>query len=320
MAADDYVRGRTAAIDFDVALPGGYAAPTEIRRAVEWIREWNLGDGRSRPVGVYGADLPNRSGSMIPALDRLAELTEENRDVQGAIEAVRPTASRIAGDWWKAAIDKYDALSPEAKTALAAGVARLVERVEAVSDADRERLAWARRVAIVVRQHEEMLRLGPFSPARDRAMADNTLWVVGRIGSGERAVYWAHNAHVQRVRVNGPSLPAKDLVPAGAHFQEALGDRYYAIGTAYGGTAVDKSAMPNEEESVDRVLETVAKGPFLLTWRGAGAPRRAEAWLARVRPMRFQVQYLEVALGPAFDAVAYFGRATPAARAKKNPS
>jgi hypothetical protein len=36
--------------------------------------------------------------------------------------------------------------------------------------------------------------------------------------------------------------------------------------------------------------------------------------------MRFQVQYLEVALGPAFDAVAYFGRATPAARAKKNPS
>lgn len=63
MAVDDYVRGRTAAVDFDAALPGGLGALVEIRRTMEWLREWNLGEGRRRPVGVYGADLPGRSGT-----------------------------------------------------------------------------------------------------------------------------------------------------------------------------------------------------------------------------------------------------------------
>ena len=71
MAADDYVRGRTAKIDWDAALPGGYGRLAEIQRTVEWLREWNLGPGKGRPVGVYGADLPSRSGSIVPALDRL---------------------------------------------------------------------------------------------------------------------------------------------------------------------------------------------------------------------------------------------------------
>ena len=29
---------------------------------------------------------------------------------------------------------------------------------------------------------------------RDEAMADNMMWILGRVGRGERAVYWAHNA------------------------------------------------------------------------------------------------------------------------------
>jgi hypothetical protein len=46
-------------------------------------------------------------------------------------------------------------------------------------------------------------------------------------------------------------------------------------------------------------------------------PRRAAFPGRRLekRPMRFQVQHLIVPLGKAFDAVAYFDRATRAARA-----
>ncbi|HEY7215369.1 MAG TPA: erythromycin esterase family protein, partial [Thermoanaerobaculia bacterium] len=80
MALDDYVRGRTATVDFDAALPGGFGALEEIRRTMEWLREWNLGLGREHPVGVYGADVPARSGSMVPALDRLLELTGSPRN------------------------------------------------------------------------------------------------------------------------------------------------------------------------------------------------------------------------------------------------
>ncbi|MDQ2870320.1 MAG: erythromycin esterase family protein [Acidobacteriota bacterium] len=320
MTLDDYVRGRTATIDFDAALPGGFGGLSEIRRAMEWLREWNLGPGQRRPVGVYGADLPARSGSMIPALDRLGELTDGNPDVRTLIDSVRPLALKVSGGWWKAAGQKYDALSDDEKTALASGVSRLGERVARLSEGEKDRLEWARRVALVVRQNEEMLRLGAFSPAtpRDQAMADNTLWVLGRLAAGERAVYWAHNAHVQKVPVKGPPLPPGSFRSAGMRFAAVLGTKYYAIATAYGGPSMDKAAVA-ETGSVDAALEGLAAVPFLLRLDAAPRSSAVDAWLSEERLMRFQVGYLMVPLGRAFDAVAYFDRAIPAARVPAKP-
>lgn len=45
MTLDDYVRGKTATIDFDAALPGGFGGLSEIRRTMEWLLEWNLRPG-----------------------------------------------------------------------------------------------------------------------------------------------------------------------------------------------------------------------------------------------------------------------------------
>jgi len=308
MALDDYVRGRTATVDFDATLPGGFGALTEIRRTMEWLREWNIGPGRRRPVGVYGVDLPARSGSMVPALDRLLDRTAGNAEVKAAIDAVRPVAVQISSEWWKGATQKYEALPADAKAALADGASTLVERVSTRDE-------WARRLALAAQQQETMLRLGAFSPTapRDQAMADNILWVLGRLAAGERAVYWAHNAHVQRAPVQGPPLPAGQWPSAGKRLTAALGRKYYAIATAYGGPSMDdKTAAASG--SVDAALESVAPGPFLLALHSG--PRSAEvgAWLSEERPMRFQRGYLMLPLGEAFDAVVYFGRATRAAR------
>ena len=316
MALDEYVRGRSATVDFDATLPGGFGALMEIRRTMEWLREWNLGPGRKRPVGVYGADLPARSGSMVPALDRLGELTAGNADVRSAIDSIRPLAAQIAAGWWKGAAQKYGALSAEEKAALTSGVNLLVERVNHLSTGDKDRLDWARRLALVAQQHETVLRLGAFAPdaPRDVAMTDNTLWALGRLAKGERAVYWAHNAHVQRVMVTGPPLPPGKFPSAGSRFRTALGKKYYAIATTYGGPSLDDQTAATSG-SVDAALETVGKGPFLLVLHGGKRPPAVDAWLSEERLMRFQVGYLNVALGPAFDAVAYFDRATKAARA-----
>jgi erythromycin esterase len=311
MALDDYVRGRTATVDFDATLPGGFGALEEIRRTMEWLREWNRGPGRRRPVGVYGADLPARSGSMVPALDRLQEFTAAEPSVKTVIDSIRPVAVQISAGWWKGASQKYEALPADAKAALASDATLLVERVNRLSQVDE----WARRLALMVQQHETMLRLGAFAPSapRDQAMADNTLWVLGRLKAGERAVYWAHNAHVQRQLVKGPPLPAGQWPSAGMHFAAALGKRYYAIATAYGGPSMDK-ATPAESGSVDAALESVAPGPFLLSLHtGPRAPEVA-AWLSQERSMRFQTGYLILPLGKAFDTVVYFGRATRAVR------
>jgi erythromycin esterase len=314
-ALDDYVRGRSPTVDFDRALPGGLGALVEVRRTMEWLREWNLGAGREHPVAVYGADVPASEGSMLPALDALEELTAGDAAVKAAIDAVRPLAVRVTGRWWRAAAEKYEALPADERAAFTSDVSALVERVQAFSHDDRERVEWARRLALVALQNETMLRLGPFWPTapRDRAMAENTFWVLGRLKPGERAVYWAHNAHVQRVPIHGPPLPPGSFAGAGSRFAAVLGTGYLAIATAYGGPSLDEKAAP-VGGSVDAALQTVATHPFLLPLRDGSLPSAVSSWLAEERPMRFQVQHLVLPLGPAFDAVAYFDRVAPASR------
>lgn len=303
MALDDYVRGKTSNVNYDAVLPGGYGSLEDIRRTMEWVRAWNLGEGKRHPVGVYGADFPNRSGSMLPALDKLQELSAGDAEIRASIDAIRPVATQIHAGWWRGASQKYDPLPAETKAALTANVNRLVERVK--------QDGWAKRIARVIQQHELMLRLGAFHPTapRDEAMAENTLWILARLPKGERAVYWAHNAHVQHAPVKGPPLPAGAWTGAGTHFAKALGKRYVAIGTAYGGAAIDNASEP-ESGSVDAELAKLAPGPFLLPLRGG---TRA-AWMNEERMMRFQTGYLIVPLGSAFDAVAYFDRATKGKR------
>ena len=315
-AMDDYIRGRTSTVDFNAALPGGHGTLAGVRLTMEWLREWNLGTGRAHPVSIYGADLPVRSGSMVPALDALAELAKGNAQIASSIDEVRPLALQVAHTWWKGATGKYAAMPTESKAALATGVARLVAAVEGASGPDTERLEWGRRNAFVVQQFEEMLRLGAFHPAmsRNRTLAGNALWVVGRLPRDERAVFWAHNAHVQRARVKSQSLPPPGDYPStGSYLHEALGAQYLAIGTAYGGPSLDKSAAP-EGGSVDAVLGEVMSPPYLLTLP-ADRPAAVERWLKAERPMRFQVGSVSLPLGAGFDAIAYFPAARKAAKA-----
>jgi erythromycin esterase len=310
MAVNDYVHGKTSSVDFDAALPSPMTGSlAEIRATMEWLRAWNLGDGRKHPVSVYGADLSGRSGSMLPALDRLEELTSGDAAIKSAIDALRPAATELKSGWWRGAAQKYDPMTPEAKAALTANVAQVVERINGWSASDRDRTESARRLAFLLQKNEENLRLGAFSPAipRDDAMAQNVLWVASRLGKGERAVYWAHNAHVQRVLVKGPAVPAGSFPGAGSRLAAALGDKYFAIGTSYGGPAVDNKSAATPG-SVDATLEQIGSPAFILPLD------RTDPWLAEERLMRFQAGYLTVALGSAFDAIVYFDHATAATK------
>jgi erythromycin esterase len=321
MPLDDYVRGRSATVDYDAALPGPFTGNLEeMRRTMEWLRRWNLGEGKARPVSVYGADLPRRSGSMVPALDRLEALTAGDAEIQALIASIRPTAEATSARFFRPAIEKYEALPAETKQALAADVERLLERVSALTKGDAERLAWARRLTQVIRQNEVMLRHGPYSVTspREVGIADNILWVLTRLGPGERAVFWAHNAHIQKVPVKGTVLPPGQFPSAGMRLADALGEGYYAIATAYGGPSMDEKTEPLQE-SVDGVLGRVAPKPFLLPLPSASSSPAVDAWLRQDRPMRFQAKSLTLPLGGAFDAVAYFDRAVAASKVLSPP-
>ena len=116
--------------------------------------------------------------------------------------------------------------------------------------------------------------------------------------------------------MTGPALPAGRYRGTGFRLNERLGRAYVAVGTAYGGLSRDGGAALTPG-SVDAALARVSSaGAFLLSLGGSSeaAPSAAvHAWLSEERPMRFQALHLLVPLGTAFDAVAYFDRAEPAA-------
>jgi erythromycin esterase len=308
MAVDDWVRGRTDSVDFTTQLGPDYHGSDVARRAISWLREWNLGAGKAHPVAVYGADISIGDGrSMLPALDRLHAVAGTDARITAVIDSLRPLATRVAAPWWSGALRNYEALPPDAKARFTELTTRLVVAAREWRRGTREQRAWAERLALVAQQDEVMLRRGPFSPEapRDAAMAANTHWIVDRLPRGERAVLWAHNAHVQRTPIEGPSLPRGAFPSMGSRLGESLGAGYFAVGTAYGGPSVDSASAPRAG-SVDAALGGIAPAPYLVPLRGAPRTGMLGAWLHAERPMRFQVGHVVLPLARAFDALVYF--------------
>ena len=314
MDLDAYVTGRSDSIDFTTAIDYGFGRFEEVRQAFRWLREWNLGRGRRRPVRVYGVDLPGSAGSFVPALDRLAVVIGSNApEARAVIDELRPLATRVVGGYWRPSAARYDSLSVSEKDSIRTGARRLVAAVGRARIEDGERAAWATRLAAVVAQAEQFLRVGALDSTnpRDSAMVDNTRWVLERVAPGDKLLLWAHNAHVQRAPIEGPPVPRGRTRNMGSMLSRLLGREYVAIGTAYGGPSVDSSTAPLAG-SVDQVLGEVGPARYLLPLGSAGAPEAVARWLAQSRPIRFQVSHLLVPLGGAFDAIVYFDRATPA--------
>jgi erythromycin esterase len=310
-AVDDYVHGRSDTVSYATALGGEFGQSELVRHAMQWLREWNLGEGRTHPVSVFGADVSIGDGrTMLPALDRLAHLVGNDEKVSATLDSIRPIATRVSGSWWRAAQQHYESLSVGDRTRLLDLASRLVGLTRHWAGGTAEQRAWAERFALLVEQDVRILRADPRSAEnpRDLSMADNSRWLIDRLPGGERAVLWAHNAHIQRVAIKGPAVPAGVVANLGSRLGEELRSRYVAIGTAYGGPSADSATAPMAQ-SVDAVLGAeVRSTPSLLVLRGMPRARDVDAWLQRERPMRFQVGYLTVSLARAFDAVVYFDR------------
>jgi erythromycin esterase len=281
-----------------------------------WLREWNLGAGKAHPVAVYGADISIGDGrSMLPALDRLQAVAGTDARIAAVLDSLRPLATRVAAPWWNGALRNYEALPADGKGRLTELTTRLVAAAREWSGGTRDQKTWAERFALIAQQDEVMLRRGPFSPEapRDAAMAANTRWIVDRLPSGERAMLWAHNAHVQRTLITAPALPRGALPSMGYRLGNALGAGYFAIGTAYGGPSIDSASAPRAG-TVDAALAGIASAPYLLPLRGVPRTGALGTWLYAERPMRFQVGHLVLPLASAFDAIVFFDRIGPAIR------
>ncbi|HEX6159893.1 MAG TPA: erythromycin esterase family protein, partial [Thermoanaerobaculia bacterium] len=178
--------------------------------------------------------------------------------------------------------------------------------------------------ARVVEQAEEVVATN--LAARDRMMAENALWLAERDG---KVLIWGHDEHFGRLPYT--LIDPKPVKAAGAYMAEALGDRYFVLGSVLlegtflavdyvnyiGNINVQNMTVPHPDDvalklaqgGIDamivplrRDLPEWLRGMHHVRIGASGVPSREQATLD-----------LTVDLANKYDALLYIRRSTPSA-------
>lgn len=231
LAVNDYVlHGRG---DPQKALSGMYFwtwDTQEVLAMIEWMRAYNASVGHEKKVKFYGVDIQT---PRVAA--RLVRQFLEQRDPVSA-EKFRATLALFEQS---KARSTYSKLEGAERKRVAQSLASLVGRFD--RSKRRDAGAVGKHTAVLMRQHARMLQQVErmyaaniasgygYGQLRDKAMAENTKWILDTEPPGARMVLWAHNGHIQE-------SPGRDYdwVTQGTHLKRMYGDRYLTIGFVFG--------------------------------------------------------------------------------------
>jgi erythromycin esterase len=290
---------------------------------VRWMRRYNLGHPRRRPLRFVGNDLGFPGSEAFEQV--MAYVTGHRPDLVGQFaglyEGLRPAPGTQAGAWMGAQLGKDIAVrraeADRADRALA--VLRSSGRPPGAAGRAHD---WAVQNARAVAQSftgyafpdEEFPERMRY---RDRVMADNTAWWLERTGG--RALLASNNGHVAYTSDN----PAEFPEPVGAFLRRRLGAGYVNIGLTFGrgrlNALPDYTAQEPRTYTVpaapaghsEHTLDRVAPRDFALDLRTA--PPAARAWLDAARPTRSYGLYWSdqdpvIALGRSYDVLVHLHR------------
>ncbi|MFE6039873.1 erythromycin esterase family protein [Streptomyces sp. NPDC056452] len=218
------------------------AVPIGLEAPLRFVRDHNR--TAATPVRFAGVDIPAAGGSLLPALNPVADyLCEIDPETLPVLRDALTIAESFAGDSAAVAAPAWARLATDEQDALSALLARLLIRVRSLrplylSRGDRHsyevalhRLEGACHADHTFRAMAALFAGGGLTAdtsARDRYMADSLLWHLDRLDPAARVVLVAHNAHIQRTPVEfGGQLTG---LPMGQYLHDALGDAYFAFG------------------------------------------------------------------------------------------
>ncbi|HJQ99669.1 MAG TPA: erythromycin esterase family protein [Candidatus Polarisedimenticolaceae bacterium] len=250
------------------------------RELIEWVRAWNRAH-KGEPVRIVGVDA-NDNAIARATLARFLADTYRGTEVEKA---------------WPAAAKELAAADEQSfifgDSGVDAATWKLLERLN--TDRDSGAAPW-RNARVEAEEALSILTefaafnavgdIGEVPRSRDTYMARRVLRALQRDGASDKAVYWAHNAHV--IHRKGSTRTA------GGELRKELGLAYVAIATTFGEGGF-LAEIPNDLEddlaisnvpmapagTVESALALVRTGGSLALWR----PDLAEAEI----PLWFQV-------------------------------
>ncbi|MDF1502942.1 erythromycin esterase family protein [Roseisolibacter sp. H3M3-2] len=286
----------------------------EVLALVRWMREYNATVPADRQVRFFGFDMQS-PGAAIDSVAAYVRRVDPAR--AAAVDSGYACLESSRNRNERPGPVRYALVSAGERAQCSAAVARVHASLLARRDAyaaatSPEAFALALQYARLVVQWEDMAGRADVvssSQARDRYMAENTAWHLGRLPAGARMALWAHNYHVSAV-------PGAQ----GAHLRARFGADYVIVGFSFGtgrlsavrftnGTAMGLSTMETAyvaPGSWEAHAQATALPYFLVDMRRAASAPDAQA-LAGAVPMR--------SIGSGFDPgrpELYFTRASPA--------
>ena len=267
----------------DLALSVDGEAPLELANFDFGMEE----DGRG--FMVVGADYRGQVDTEVAAagrasfrIDRVASSSDSTQEAAMDADEAREEARRL-----------YEEMS-----ALSA---------EMVPEIGQEAASWTVQMARVVAQGMDARING--GAARDRAMADNVLWILEQDPQA-KVILWAHNGHV-----------ANDTIWMGKHLETSLEEDYVPIGFLTSRGEYRAVANDGERQLKDHELQPAPRGSIESFFEAAELDialldlRQAESessgWLTEQRPMRsigameMDQQFFPARAFPKFEVLVY---------------
>lgn len=296
---NDYVTGRSSG-DYDTiensGFSHGFGHITANRELVEWMRQLNTNRAEADQVHFYGFDSPTDMVTDSPrqlltfVLDYLAAIDRDaathHRD---QIEPLLGEDARWENPDIAMNPELGIGLSPDAM-ALRIATENLIsdlsiKRPEYAAAQGMERFVEAMHYATAARQllnYHAVLskasakRQGTLLSLRAAMMLDNLSYIVSRERPRGKVLAFAHNAHLQRRKVEWQFGDEQvHWWPVGVHLQVLFDSAYAVIATAVGNSPDNGLGEPEAKTLEALLTETETPVTLLPTHRGCGLPADA---------------------------------------------
>ena len=276
-ASDDYVAGRTDDRRAAIRSLGMLIWAIEENGALfDDLRTWNATHPPDQRVRLIGIDAQD-GGAVVARLRTLlapaaAGLAQRAEALVARAEAA--TQRMFTGDR-----ADFDAVQKDA--------ARLAVDLRAAALADTSTSSERE-----LRVQELTAHLGMYGSrgGRDKAMAELLLTQLSSEPADARCIVWAHNGHVQKSALR---YMGTEELAMGGHLARALGERYYALGFAFGEGEFQANKQGPDGKwgfrrytvsaapagSLDATFARIGVGDFMLDLRAASAEPALQKWL-----------------------------------------
>ncbi|NOY49535.1 MAG: erythromycin esterase family protein [Chlorobi bacterium] len=236
---NDYIKyGKGDIAEIMAGMPGWFLWDTdEMQDIIKWMHDYNKTKKDIDKVGFFGIDIVAPVFGLSQVMEYIKKV---DPDYFGSIRENDFAENDFEDEFWPNSMRKYASFSQERKLELKENYLKLMasfnenksDYIKLSSIDEYElmyRYAYCAYKANEMFSSEKRIEMGLI---RDRAMADNALWIINKENSGRKTIISAHNVHIAKsdFEMTGEEASIKGM---GFMLKQELGKDMLSIGATF---------------------------------------------------------------------------------------